>query len=331
MFESTSPPVRVEAYWSARHCAVPIEVVLPSRRRRSGGWRELRAVGEALPSASTAVELARATADPSRLSDAELIDAIVGYERLAGWAQARQARVLAEFARRRPGDDPVLAASDKVSAISRYAPDEVGLALRLSRLTAGARLGRSAQVVARLPETLRAWLEGRLDERKVAGVCEATHYLDDDAARAVQDRVVGRAPGQTLAQLKASLTRAVLAVDPDGAAERHRRARRDRRVGVGAERDGMASLWALLSAPDARAAYEWLSRLARGLGADDPRGMDARRADLAAALLTGQLTYALDDRAPAASDEARPGGAAGEPGQAVGARADALQHPDRRR
>ncbi len=51
----------------------------------------------------------------------------------------------------------------------------------------------------------------------------------------------------------------------------------------------MASLWALLPAPDAIAAYEWFTRLARGCGADDPRTMDERRADLAADLLSGRL------------------------------------------
>jgi hypothetical protein len=87
------------------------------------------------------------------LSDAQLIDAMVGFERLAGWAQARQARVLAEFARRRPGDDPTMLATDKPCAMSTFAPDEVGLALKLARLTAKARIGRSVQLEQVLPET----------------------------------------------------------------------------------------------------------------------------------------------------------------------------------
>ena len=134
-----------------------------------------------------------------------MIDAVVGFDRLTGWAEARQARVLAEFARRRPGDDPLLVSSDKVSGISRFAPDEVGLALRLSRFSAAARLGQAVQLATRLPETLQAWQDGRLDERKVAAICDATLYLDDDKARAVQDRVLGRASGQTLGQLKGAL------------------------------------------------------------------------------------------------------------------------------
>jgi len=90
--------------------------------------------------------------------------------------------------------------------------------------------------------------------------------LPDELASLVQARVRGRAPEQSLAQLRAALARAILAVDPDGAADRHREARRDRRVSVQAEPDGMGSLWALLTASDAAGAYQWLTRLARGLG-----------------------------------------------------------------
>ncbi|MDT0349601.1 HNH endonuclease signature motif containing protein [Pseudonocardia charpentierae] len=46
------------------------------------------------------------------------------------------------------------------------------------------------------------------------------------------------------------------------------------------EADGMAALWALLTATEAAGAFTWLTRLARGLGSDDPRSMDARRADI---------------------------------------------------
>src|SRR5688500_7245002 len=55
------------------------------------------------PSGLAALEIDADTRDVAGLSDAQLIDAMVGFERLAGWAQARQAGILAEFARRRPG------------------------------------------------------------------------------------------------------------------------------------------------------------------------------------------------------------------------------------
>jgi hypothetical protein len=50
---------------------------------------------------------------------------------------------------------------------------EVGLALKLARGTAKARLGRSARLEQVLPETLALWQQGRLDERRVAAICDA--------------------------------------------------------------------------------------------------------------------------------------------------------------
>ena len=57
-----------------------------------------------------ALDLDTATADPAQLTDHTLIEAIVGFDRVASWAAARQARLLAELARRRDGPGAVLGA-----------------------------------------------------------------------------------------------------------------------------------------------------------------------------------------------------------------------------
>jgi hypothetical protein len=74
-----------------------------------------------------ALELDSGTANPAAMSDAHLIDGIVGFERVTSWAGARQARLLAEFTRRRPTD--AVPNVDRASVASPYAPDEVGIAL----------------------------------------------------------------------------------------------------------------------------------------------------------------------------------------------------------
>jgi hypothetical protein len=283
------------------------------------------------PSGWLAVELDHGTADPHLLSDDTLIEAIVGFDRTTSWAAARQARLLAELARRRPAD-PVPNA-DRASVGSRFVPDEVGVALKLARGTAAGRVGTACRLLAVLPATHTLWQSGHIDTAKARAVHDATTVLPDDLTAAVEARVLPRAPHQSLAQLKAALARAIIAVDPDGAAERHRQARRDRRVCVQPEPDGMASIWALLSAPDATGAYTWLTRLARGLGPGDPRCMDTRRADLLADALNGRLVTGLrtvehhpdhhPDRAhpastdpdtPTGPDSPTPGSGPGEPG-----------------
>ena len=244
--------------------------------------------GSCVPSGWSALDLDIGTADAAGLSDESLVEAIVGFDRLASWAAARQARLLDELASRRPADRaPVSARWACVG--SEYAPDEVGVALRLSRGSACARIGLARRLLATLPDTFALWESGLIDTAKARAVDDATVVLSDEHARKVQAAVLPKAPEQTLAQLKAALARAVLAADPEGAEERHREARRDRRVVVTAEADGMGTLWAMLTATDAAGAFTWLTRLARGLGADDPRSMDARRADILAALLNGRL------------------------------------------
>lgn len=247
--------------------------------------------------------------DAAALSDVELVEGVVALEREVARLQARQSRLLAEFTRRRPADRAPSTAS--VSVASPYAADEIGAALTLSRATAVARLAQAARLAGTLSATLRTWETGLLDAVKVRAIVEATACLPDEIAVAVQDRVLPRAPRQTPAQLRAALARAVIAVDPAGADARHRAARLDRRVLVAPAADGMASLWALLSAPAATGAYEWLSRLARALGPEDPRSMDARRADILADLLTGTRHFTADTADTAAVTDTGTGTDAG--------------------
>src|SRR5215207_2365799 len=288
--------------------------------------------GTCEPSGWLALDLDYATSDPHLLDDATLVEAMVGFDRLASWAAARQARLLAELAARRPSDRAPHSA--RWACIGgEYAPDEAGVALHLSRGTACARIGTACRLLAVLPETHAAWEAGRIDTSKARTVDDVTWMLAPALARAVQDRVLPKAPGQTLAELKAALERAVLAVDPEGAEARHREARRDRRVVVTPEADGMASLWALLTAPQAVGAFTWLTRLARGLGPDDPRSTDARRADILAALLTGRPVADPDSTADSSTtddaDSHKPsgngnGGGTGGNGDAGTRRADAV-------
>jgi hypothetical protein len=232
-----------------------------------------------VPSGWLAVELDQYFSDPSALSDAALVDSIVGFERIAAWALARQARLMAALVERRaePG------------SLTDWASDEVATALRQSTGTATFRTRQASALVERLPATLALWEAGLLDQRRVSVITDGVAALSDEHAAKVEARVLPRAPHQTAAQLRAALQRAIIAVDPAGAQDRHEKARKGRRVAVNPEPDGMASLWALLPAPDAYAAQEWLTRLARGCGADDPRSMDERRADLLADLLSGRL------------------------------------------
>ncbi len=192
---------------------------------------------------------------------------------------------------------------------SRWAPDELGLALGISRPAASTELAQSIILTRTLPDTLAAWQAGTIDAGQARVLCELLTVLSPEQARQVQDRVLPAAGTQTWTQFRAAVRRAVLRVDPDGANRRHGAAHRERRVAVHHDEDGMSSLWALLSATDAATGWHTLTRLARSLGPDDPRPMDARRADLLVDLITGRLTHTHyddtatdDDTADSATD-----------------------------
>ena len=131
--------------------------------------------GNCDPSGFLALELDTGTADPAWLDDATLIEAIVGFDRITSWAAARQARLLAELARRRPRD-PV-PNQDRTSVGSTFAPDEIGVALHLSRGTAAGRIGMAQRLLTALPDTHAAWEAGRIDLLKARAIDDATTVL----------------------------------------------------------------------------------------------------------------------------------------------------------
>jgi hypothetical protein len=110
------------------------------------------------PSGWSAVELDQYFSDPSALSDPALVEAIVGFERLVAWAQARQARLIASLAERRvePG------------SLTDWASEEVATALHQSSGTAAFRTRQASALIERLPATLEAWEAGLLDHGESA-------------------------------------------------------------------------------------------------------------------------------------------------------------------
>ncbi len=57
---------------------------------------------------------------------------------------------------------------------------------------------------------------GDITARHAELLASAVMHLDPDVARAVEDRVLDKAGEQTVSQFRASVTRAVLLLDPEG-------------------------------------------------------------------------------------------------------------------
>jgi len=226
--------------------------------------------------------------DPELLSSYDLLDAAMSLGRIASWAQAHQARMLAAFAYRRPPTGLHDEGFQQSDNISRFAVDEISCALSLTKRGAENRLGLALQLTESLPGTLAAWERGDLDWPRVQVIADRTAVLDNEAAGRVEESVLPRADHRTAGQLRRLVDRAVIAADPEAANNRHNKERLARDVTVRPADDGMSVLSAYLCAEEAAAAKRVLDQLTKNPAADDPRSAGQRRADVFMQLITGR-------------------------------------------
>ena len=272
-----------------------------------------------------------ATTKPGELNGFSLAGAAAAARRLASWAQARELAAVAEIAARAAvRDDSVpVGPNGGPARVPDDAADEVALALCMSRFGASWWTNTAITLSWRLPNTLDALRTGTIDLSRAKLIAEATSLLDDDAAQAVEDRVLPSAGQQTLGQLRAALRRAVISVDPQGAERRRQEAERRARVGLYGDEEGTATLSGQnLPGAQSAAAMARISALAQAMkSAGIEGGIDLLRAQAFLGLLLGTLPLippsgdpgdpgpdesGPDDRGP---DEPGPGdGHPGNPG-----------------
>jgi hypothetical protein len=207
------------------------------------------------------------TADVASLSTDECADALLVIERHRAWLDAVQQEVLAAVSR---GN----------GTRQQWSTELVSVLLGIASQTARSKVKNAKQLVDRLPDAHRALRAGELSVLKAVAITEASYPLPDEALDAYQDRVLKRASGQNLKQLKDTVKRAVIRLDPTGVEGRRIRAVSDRCVRVQDAGDGMAWLTALLPAQQAMACYARIDAAATLVANGDDRTKDQRRADL---------------------------------------------------
>src|SRR6185312_5513534 len=228
------------------------------------------AVGEH-PAFRSGAELDRI--DPAGLSPGERVDLLAVLEEQRRWFDAAQLRLLASM---QAFDDTELGLGQET----------VSLALQLPLRTAQTRLAQAATLVRELPATLAAVADGSISAAHANVLAEAVWRLpaDDPALPAALEAAVLppvlAAGCVTVPQLRRRVRRAVLALDPSTAEQRHQRAAAERRVEYRPGEDGMATLTAFLPAHEAQLLYTRLTAAAKLLPAEDCRTLDQQRADL---------------------------------------------------
>ena len=244
-------------------------------------------------------------AQPGHLDEAGLVNSITGWRKLTSWAQAQELAAVAELGRRRGVmDDPELERDPARELAAEFAPNEVALALTLTQYAAEWWTNLAVSISRRLPATWSALSEGTIDLGRAKLIDLWTTPLDDDLAQAVERKVLVRAGQQTTGQLRASLQRAVISVDPAAAERRRSQAEKNARVELSGEDSGTAALSGhFLPAAQASAAWARISGLAEAMKGDGAGGgIDLLRAQVFVGLLLGTLPQPPGQADPGDSD-----------------------------
>ena len=251
----------------------------------AGGTFDTLAPGPELAHSITATDAAR-----SELGESALIGVLCAWQRLAAWAQAGQAATLMTLACRRETQALEL----RRPSLAEHVSDEVAAALRLTCRSANQLLA-TASGLSRLPDVHAALTRGEIDWQKACLFVDLVSGLPDDVARAIASSVLGRADSMTSGQLRAALTRAVMAYDPEAAERRREEARVDSGVHIWTETSGNAALVGRELRPsEVVTANEFLSAHARWLKSHGVDGsVDQLRAAVFVALLNGRSVESL--------------------------------------
>ncbi|WP_143073117.1 HNH endonuclease signature motif containing protein [Flavimobilis marinus] len=271
------------------------------------------------------------------LDDYDVVEVVAAWDRVASWVAARQLQAVATLAKR-DAMNPLWPASAGNVARPNVTGEELAMRLGRSRRAADAFVDLARALDGPLTPTAELLERGELDIAQTTAIHRGLHDVPVAGCLDVQDALLDRAPVRTPAQLTGDVQRALIALDPGGAAGRVAQAARGRRV----ERPralphGMAGIWAVLPAPEALAVDGELDARARTLrAAGDPRTLDQLRADLFAGTLLGVgsptctarpqiVPPALAGQSLGLSAEALglPGATPGLPGQPLGLPGDA--------
>lgn len=171
------------------------------------------------------------------------------------------------------------------SEINDQEREEIAAALRISPNTAQHRIDTATLLVHHLPETTRALADGSISTAHANAIARESAPLiyggiDKSVIAKIEAKALSSAEFSTPNQIAVAMRKAVAQVQPEELAERFASAREERRVLCYPERDGMATISALLTAPDARLVMRSLELRIREIHAESrTHTADQRRAD----------------------------------------------------
>jgi Domain of unknown function (DUF222) len=287
-------------------------------------WDVMPGCAQLAVAADAAVDAGDGPGDSfSGVADHELVGLVCAWDRAEAHAAARKLVAIAEVFRRNPEDGFEPEPGRMPQVVHEFTRDQLALALGESRAAADWLLTVAWHLATRLGGTLEALADGIITRGKAELIVRLTQYLDDEEAKAVEAKILGRAGRLTPGGLRSAVARAVMEAAPEKARQRRETAARFARVERWAEDSGNAALMGRELPPDEVLAADqritaWAGELKKA-GLDG--GMDELRARAFLDLVLGKDSR---PRAPGATNttghEGAPGaGPAPGTGPAAGA------------
>lgn len=175
---------------------------------------------------------------------------------------------------------------------AEFAAAELGAALTYTRRRADREMALAHDAARSYPDLLAALELGTIDLAKLRVIIRGVGHTDNEIAKSAIERILVEAEHLTTGQIAARLRRIVIEADPDEAKKAYEQATAEAKVWSCLEPDGSGTMISTgMEAYDLSAANRNINGLARKLkNAGDPRSIDKIRAEVFAALLSGQMT-----------------------------------------
>src|ERR1700724_4159555 len=109
-------------------------------------------------------------------------------------------------------------------------------------MAAGNLMHLARSLAERLPGTLAALSDGRIDIAKARVICDGTHLTSPGVAEFVENAVLPVAPARTTGWLRAAVRKAVMVADPEAFEDKRVNAEASARVEVWETQDDTANL-----------------------------------------------------------------------------------------
>ena len=276
------------------------------------------------PGPAQAAWLEVATTAAGRLDEDALAGVAIAAQQVASRAHAAGLTAAAQISARAAAADRRigLEGDGRPVRLCRDALGQISLALALTDYSAGGWADLGITLAWRLPTTGAALGAGMIDLDRAQAIAEATSVLSEQAARAVEEKILPGAGRMTKADLKERLRHAVIAADPEGAEQRRQAAERHADVRLYGEDDQTATIVAdkqpQIEAAAGFARITALAKARKAAGLPGPLGWHRSQ------VLLGLMLGTLPPTPPAegAPPDQPPGGGPGDGGPNGGGPSD---------